>query len=455
MARPQLPGLLNARLLVTEGLPAHLEDDRVRRQEAAASWKGFAQSPLSGFSFVETTGIFQGIKLLTDAMGWTRPASPPDAAGPGDAERHRGPRIATNTTGEPVADAARMDLAAGVLRGMSLTGGFARLVLLVGHGSRTTNNPHAAGLDCGACCGQTGEVNARVAASLLNDPVVRAGLVSRGILVPDTTRFVPALHDTTTDDVALFDLDEVPASHAPDLLALRSMLERAGERTRAERAPRLGLHGLDGPALRRAMYARANDWAQVRPEWGLANNATFIAAPRERTRHLDLAGRSFLHEYRWQDDAGFGVLELILTAPMVVAHWINFQYYASTVDNHHYGSGDKVLHNVVGGHIGVFEGNSGDLRIGLPMQSLHDGTRFVHTPLRLGVFVEAPAHAIAAVLHCHTGVRQLVENEWLFLYRFDGDGGPVERWTRGGWVDGVTGDLTPRATASTGGPRPR
>jgi len=58
---------------------------------------------------------------------------------------------------------------------------------------------------------------------------------------------------------------------------------------------------------------------------------------------------------------------------MIVTHWINFQYYASVTDNNVYGCGDKTLHNVVAGHLGVFEGNGGDLRVGLPMQSLHNG----------------------------------------------------------------------------------
>ena len=47
-----------------------------------------------------------------------------------------------------------------------MTGDFARLVLLAGHGSSTVNNPYATGLDCGACGGHTGEANARVAAGL-------------------------------------------------------------------------------------------------------------------------------------------------------------------------------------------------------------------------------------------------------------------------------------------------
>ena len=178
---------------------------------------------------------------------------------------------------------------------------------------------------------------------------------------------------------------------------------------------------------------RANDWAQVRPEWGLANNAALIVAPRERIRHLDLEGRAFLHEYRAADDEGFHVLEQILTAPMVVAHWINAQYYFSTVDPERYGSGNKLLHNVVGGHIGVFEGNGGDLRVGLPLQSLHDGERWRHTPLRLSVFVEAPREAIDRVIGQHAAVRSLVANGWLTLLQIDSAARAIHARRRGRW----------------------
>jgi uncharacterized protein YbcC (UPF0753/DUF2309 family) len=302
---------------------------------------------------------------------------------------------------------------------MSLTRGFARLVLLVGHAASTRNNPHAAGLNCGACCGQSGEVNARAAAALLNDSDVRAGLAQRGIEIPETTQFVAGLHNTTTDDLALFDEGAVSATHSAEMADLRAILGRASTVARRERAPRLGLSELPDAELHAAVVERSLNWAEVRPEWGLAGNATFIVAPRERSRHLDLEGRAFLHDYRFEEDEDFAILELIMTAPLVVTHWINFQYYASTVDNGRYGSGNKVLHNVVGGHLGVFEGNGGDLRIGLALQSLHDGERFVHAPLRLSVFIEAPRSAIDRVLEKHHKVRELVDNEWLHLFQID------------------------------------
>jgi uncharacterized protein YbcC (UPF0753/DUF2309 family) len=237
--------------------------------------------------------------------------------------------------------------------------------------------------------------------------------------VPESTWFVAALHNTTTDDVELFDLDESPASHRVELETLAAWLATAAARARAERAAKLGLEGFDAAQLGQAIRARTTDWAQVRAEWGLANNAAFIVAPREHCRHLNLEGRSFLHEYRHQEDEGFRVLEQIVTAPMLVTHWINFQYYASTVDNARYGSGNKLLHNVVGGHLGVFEGNGGDLRVGLPLQSVHDGEQWVHTPLRLSVFIEAPRSAIDDILRRHATVRSLVINGWLSLFELD------------------------------------
>ena len=167
------------------------------------------------------------------------------------------------------------------------------------------------------------------------------------------------------------------------------------------------------------MRRRANDGAQTRPEWGLADNASFLIAPRRRSLGLNLEGRTFLHDYDAEHDGDGSVLELLMTAPMLVTHWINWQYHASTCDPVRLGSGNKLLHNVVGGQLGVFEGNGGDLRLGLSRQSLHDGERWMHEPLRLTVVIDAPAPAIETVIAKHAVVRQLLDNGWLHLWRFD------------------------------------
>lgn len=436
-ARPHLPGPLAPKLqVVDEGVAPRVEQARRGRLGSARTWKSFMGSASSGFSFVETTGFLYGAKLLTNAARWTRTGTHPDRAGLTSSEHAtRRPRLSAGEDGSPLSVEQRAELAEGILRGMSLTHGFARLVALVGHGSQTVNNPQAAGLDCGACCGHTGEVSSRAVAAVLNDEGVREVLSTRGIQVPETTHFVPGLHDTTTDDVKFFDLDEVPATHTRDVSTLQAQFERAGTRARAERAGRLGIDASKGDAdVRRQVHQRARDWSEVRPEWGLTRNAAFIVAPRERTRSINLDGRSFLHDYRWEDDPEFSVLELIMTAPMVVTHWINFQYYASTVDNVRFGSGNKVLHNVVGGHLGVYEGNGGDLRIGLPMQSLHDGEQWVHEPLRLSVFIEAPREEIDRVIAKHPAVAQLVEGQWLHLFQIDSETGETWNRHRGEWV---------------------
>ncbi len=414
---------------------------RRQRLHSAANWKAFKNSPSSCFSFVESAGLLYGAKLLGDSFGWSRPVPHPATKGihakfsrrlvPSLDAVHHGQKIIktrqksaeTPRVGLPKSD--RGALAESVLKAMSMTSNFARLVLLVGHGSSTINNPHATGLDCGACAGQTGEASARVTATLLNEPEVRKELAQKGIHIPADTRFVGALHDTTLDEVTLFDIDDLPSTHAQDLEQLRHWLTQAGQLTRMERSSLLGISNSSPEIVDTLIRERSRDWSQVFPEWGLAGNAAFIAAPRSRTKGIDLSGRSFLHDYEWRKDKGFEVLELIMTAPMVVAHWINMQYYGSVVDHQRFGSGNKVLHNIVGGSIGVFEGNGGDLRVGLPLQSLHNGERWVHEPLRLNVFLEAPKSNIDKIIAKHELVRELVENHWLFLFQIDDEHGDI------------------------------
>ena len=433
-ARAQLPGLLSPAMMVEDAGDnrAGAIDDARRTLGDNAAWKSLGSTAASAFSFVETTGIAAVMKLVRDGFGIGPGSGDPLRAAAASHGTLR-PRLATRTDGTAVPLDERVALAKGILGAMSLTSGHASVLALIGHGSSTENNPLAAGLHCGACGGQTGEVNARALASLLNDAEVRQGLLAAGIDLGQT-HVVGGLHDTTTDEITLYDLDRAPVTHTAHIDALRAQFAAAGIGARRERATSLGLGNVADDALERAVRHRARDWAEVRPEWGLAGNAAFIVAPRGRTRSIDLQGRSFLHDYRWQDDTGFGVLELIITAPMIVTHWINLQYYASVVDPLRYGSGNKVLHNVVGGRIGVMEGAGGDLRIGLAMQSVHDGERWMHEPLRLSVFIEAPADAIDAIIAKHDVVRQLVEHEWLFLHRIDTDSGAITQRRREGWV---------------------
>jgi uncharacterized protein len=382
------------------------------------SWNSFKTSAISCFSFVDTMGLAFGAKVFRDAFA---------PAAENHAHKHAcGPQLEkseADMTGIALDD--RVQLAIGALRNMGLTKNFARLVLLCGHGSETANNPYGSGLDCGACGGHAGDANARVGAAILNDPAVRTALTEHGIQIPGDTHFLAGLHNTTTDDVTLFDLDDVPTAHRSDLAELQSWLATAAKTTRRERAALLGLDS-KAPNLDVQVLARSRDWAQVRPEWGLAGNAAFIAAPRLRTKAVHLGGRVFLHNYDHRADIDDSTLELIMVAPMVVANWINLQYYASTVNNDLFGSGNKATHNVVG-TLGVCQGNGGDLQTGLPLQSVHDGTKWIHEPLRLHVFIEAPRERIAAILAKHENVRQLVDNGWLLLFAIEDEG---ERYYR-------------------------
>jgi len=371
----------------------------------------------TAFSFVETAGAGYGAALVARTLLPARVhdlLAAADRRVPDDHEFCE-PSVdhdpdAAHELPEGLALAEKVEYAATAFELMGWEE-FARVVVFAGHASRTANNPFDSSLDCGACAGNPGGPSARVLAAVCNDDAVRSALRDRGIDIPEDTVFVAGEHNTTTDEVELY-AGDVPGTHEADIERLRADLAAARAGAAAERA---GDMGADADSGVRETERRAADWAETRPEWGLAGNAAFVIGPRELTDGLDLDGRAFLHSYDWTTDPDGDALEAIMAGPMVVTQWINAQYYFATVDNAAYGSGSKVTHNPVG-NVGVYQGNGGDLMAGLPLQSLRSGDdEPYHQPLRLSTVVHAPVERATDVLSDHGELTELLDNGWLSL----------------------------------------
>jgi len=315
------------------------------------------------------------------------------------------------------------------LKGIGLTQNFSASVYVVAHGASSSNNPHFAAYDCGACSGKSGAPNARAFAWMANHPPVRQALKMLGIEIPDSTTFYAVLHDTTQDRALFFDEDidsqSVPLSHDK----FKKLFRKALDYNAKERSRRFALIPKETviPRAAELIADRAHSIFEPRPELNHATNAAAIVGRRHLTQGLFLDRRAFLQSYDPLSDASGNILAGLLGAIIPVCGGINLEYFFSRIDNERYGAGTKLSHNVVG-LMGVSNGVNNDLIPGLPLQMIE-----AHDPLRLIILIEQEPEVVASVLKGNPFLYEWVNHQWVRLTALSPSTLLVSLWTKDGW----------------------
>ncbi len=321
-----------------------------------------------------------------------------------------------------------VDIVGRILRDIGLTENMSRLIVFVGHGSGSLNNPHESAYNCGACSGGRGGPNARAFSKMANDPQIRRMLAEEGLEIPDDTVFISAFHNTCDEDVIYYDLDSIPRSHRKEFEQVRDYIVEARARNAHERCRRFESADLAMPVSKSLEHVegRAEDLSQARPEYNHATDALCFVGRRDWSRNLFLDRRAFLTSYDpTQDDEQASILARILAAAIPVCAGINLEYYFSTIDPDGYGCGSKLPHNVTS-LLGVMEGAASDMRPGLSRQMVE-----IHEPVRILFVIETTQKQMLGIMNDNPTIDILVRNEWLQLALLDPDSAEIHVFHKG------------------------